>query len=457
MDRDIQAYVQSCYQCQGNKPSRQTARSPLNPILPPGACWRLIGVDLIVELPKTPEGFNAIAVFVDHLSKMVRLIPTDTNLTAEGFAKLFFVNIFPHYGMPEQIISDRGLQWNNELFKAICDYADIRLTLSTAYHPQTNGLVERSNEMVETALRHYVAADLRDWNDKLPFIEFALNSTKKDSTGTTPFHMNRITIPKNPFQAVVSNVALNTSIKRKSPITTWMGLSEPSGHRTAVQANLDYLFARQCVELAKCRMKQTHDSKGIRHHFYQPGDKVWLSYKHISLRHPTKRNKLVPRFFGRVQVLRTVGLNAVELDLPRFLRIHPTVPVSLLKPFKERAGVNQPIVINGSTEYELEAILQHKITGKKAPIVEFEVLWKGDFDTTWQEFDDFENSMESLESYLLTKCSPTKRDIIRRSLTPKQLNRLSPNARKAMTKQPKRRRTEPADLEGSPTRRRTDY
>ena len=112
-----------------------------------------MGVDMIVDLPRTRMGFNAIVVFMCHLSKMVRLVPCDTDLDTMGFAKLFIKEIFPHYGMPLNIVSDRGTQWNSEFFKAVCEKLGVRLNLSTAFHPQTNGLVERMNETVTAALR----------------------------------------------------------------------------------------------------------------------------------------------------------------------------------------------------------------------------------------------------------------------------------------------------------------
>ena len=66
----------------------------LSPLVPPTSCWRTVGVDL----PPSQCGFNAVCVFVDHLSKMVRLIPTNTSLDAAGFAKLYIKEVFPHYG-----------------------------------------------------------------------------------------------------------------------------------------------------------------------------------------------------------------------------------------------------------------------------------------------------------------------------------------------------------------------
>jgi hypothetical protein len=83
---------------------------------------------------------------------MVRLIPIVNELSAVVFAKLFMHEVFPHYGFPLKLISDRGRQWNNDFFCASCEYAGIDLLMITAYHLQSNGLVERTNEVVESSL-----------------------------------------------------------------------------------------------------------------------------------------------------------------------------------------------------------------------------------------------------------------------------------------------------------------
>ena len=327
---DIKNYVQTCYKCQSDKPDRRNKRPPLTFIQAPDSCWRTVGVDLIVDLtPSEPDQYNAIVVFCCHLSKMVRLVPTCTTLTTEGFTELFFKEVFPHYGMPTKIVSDRGPQWNSEFFRSLCDRADIRLSLSTAYHPQTNGLVERTNEVVETALRHYVAPDQSDWHKKLPFIEFALNNMYREATGSTPFRMNRITVPLAPFEAVKDRIATQKGlVAPQSELASWMGASVPKGERTYLQAKEEFARARQSVHWAKCKMKEAHDKKGVVNHHYQTGDLVWLSIKHISLRHPSLRHKFSPRLIGPVKVLQhSANGSTVLLELPSNLQIHPRVSV----------------------------------------------------------------------------------------------------------------------------------
>lgn len=88
---------------------------------------------------------------------MVLLVPTVKDLTTTGFAKLSMREVLPHYGCPAVIMSDTGSQWNSAFFRANYDQAGASLILSAAAsHPQTNGLVERTNEVIATCLRHCI-------------------------------------------------------------------------------------------------------------------------------------------------------------------------------------------------------------------------------------------------------------------------------------------------------------
>ncbi len=396
MGSEIKEYVRTCWQCQANKTDRIRRVPPLTPLSPPDACWRTVGVDLVVDLPPT-EGnkYNAICVFVDHLSKMVRVLPTWTSLDTKGFAQLFIREIFTHYGMPQNIVSDRGPQWCSEFFRDLCDGLGIKLKLSTAYHPQTNGLVERTNEVVEAALRHYVSSDMNDWDQHLPFVEFALNNAYHKSIESTPFKMNRVSLPLNPFDVIINRQVANDT-DRKSPLTSWMGMSQVSeGARTVVQTQAQFAWAKRCVHLAKSRMKEQHDRKGVLENLFTAGDLVWFNVKNLSLRHPSRRQKLLPKYMGPIKVLELVGRNAVKLDFPEALSIHPTVSVSLVKPFRARPGQSAPVVIDGELEYIVEAIISHN------------------------------NSIETVEKYLKIRCTPTIRLKILKALKPKELQQLS--------------------------------
>lgn len=432
MDDDIKDYVRTCQQCQVNKTDRQSRRIPLTPLATPDACWRVLGVDLIVDLPPSQGGFDAICVFVCHLSKMVIVIPTHSSLTTEGFVELFFREIFPHYGFPSAIVSDRGRQWNSEFFQSICKYAGAQ-RMSTAYHPQTNGLTERYNEVVAAALRHFVGPDQSDWSRFTPFVEFALNDSYVESIGGTPFSLNRITRPRNPFDAIVCNPDGTSRVR--SELASWLGTSqvnESAGARTVAQAHEALARAKYCVHLAKCRMKERHDRQGTATHLYAPGQLVWFNVKNIGVRHPSQRRKLQPKYVGPVKILEVLGQNAVRLEMPAaFKDIHPTVSVSLVKPYWRRADASHiPVIIDDKPEWEIHDIADHNLLKSRKKgglnLVEFKVRWKGNAEDSWHELSDFENSMQSVEKYLKTRCTKATRLRIYSVLKPKELLQFSP-------------------------------
>jgi len=394
-------------------------------------------VDLVVDLPRSQEGHNAICVFVCHLSKMVRLIATTTELTTEGFARLFMKEVFPHYGFPVQIVADRGTQWNSEFFRALCKRAGVSLTLSTAFHPQTNGLTERTNEVVEAALRHYVSADMSDWDEMLPLIEFALNSAHHEAIQSTPFRMNRICLPANPFDVLISN-----SQARTSEQAGWMGLTPfAHGERTIMQAHEEFHRARRCVHAAKSRMKDRHDGKGICLHLYEVGHLVWFNIKNIGLRHDSRRHKLLPKFWGPFKIIELVGRNAVRLDMPSHLeRVHPVVSVSLIKPYRGRAGEQAPTPITRGTdiEFEVDDIVDFNLVNSKRKnipsVVEFRVRWKDCSHDSWHEPKDFAHAQDLLQGYL-QRLSKTDRKRVLKAFDPDSLALLPDSLRNNLSKQ----------------------
>jgi hypothetical protein len=110
--------------------------------------------------------------------------------------------------------------------------------------------------VVEASLRHYVSADMHDWHEYLPLVEFALNSAYHEAIQTTPYRMNRITVPSTPFE---------TLLERSQTVSTEVGsfgLPSELGKRSYVQAHEEFQRARRCVHASKCRMKAIHDAKG---------------------------------------------------------------------------------------------------------------------------------------------------------------------------------------------------
>ena len=152
-----------------------------------------------MELPLTSNGHNAILVFVDRLTKMVHLVPTHTEVTAEETAKLYVDNVFKHHGCQTEFISDRDPRFASRFWHEVFHLIGTRVNLSTAFHPETDGQTERVNRVIEEFLRHFINPRQDNWDTLLLLCEFAINNSKHESTGHTPFYLNSGQHPLNPL------------------------------------------------------------------------------------------------------------------------------------------------------------------------------------------------------------------------------------------------------------------
>jgi len=110
--------------------------------------WMHILVDFITKLPLA-QGYDSILVVVDQLTKMVHFIPTTEKTSVEGLARLFRDNMWKLHGLPESIISDRGPQFVAGLMRELNQMLGIESKMSMAFHPQTDGQMERVNQELE--------------------------------------------------------------------------------------------------------------------------------------------------------------------------------------------------------------------------------------------------------------------------------------------------------------------
>ena len=172
---DIVEFVTNCDSCQRNKSSIEKPQGELQPLAVPRTTWSSISMDLITQLPKTKSGNSTIIVFVDKLSKMVHFAPMSSDGTAECM-KAFLTHVASKHGMPEEIISDRDARFTSAYWSEFTRMSGIKLCMTTAYHPQSDGQTERMNRTLEDMLRHNVAPSQDDWDDWLPWAEFAMNN-----------------------------------------------------------------------------------------------------------------------------------------------------------------------------------------------------------------------------------------------------------------------------------------
>lgn len=368
--KDVENYVLACPSCQRNKASNQKPGGLLMPLPIPQQLWDSVSMDFISQLPRTParenckQGYDAILVFVDRLSKMVHLVPTFTTVTAIGTARLFASAVFARHGLPKDIVTDRGSVFTGKFMTELLRLLGTKHNRSTAFHPQSDGQTERVNRVLEDMLRHYVG-DLRhsNWDECLPAAEFAINNAFHESIGTTPFRLVYGRDPRLPL-----------SIPSTSKV--------PSAAQFADQMSQGLMAAKRCMQAAQKRQKAYYDA-GRRHVEFQEGEEVLLSTKNIQLKRSgdvSSTPKLMPKWVGPFKVTAVVGNGAYKLALPSTLQIHDVFHVSLIKPYRNDGRVQPPAptIVAGEKWYDVDHVLAHRERKRgKGMSREYLVSWKG--------------------------------------------------------------------------------
>ena len=187
MKVDIKKFCRSCNVCQKSKFSNFNKFGLLIPNPIPSQPYQSISMDFIVSLPWS-DGYNAIFMVVDCLSKHASFILTTTGLDTEGFTDLFVKHIVCKFGLPESIITDRDPRWTMDFWMGIVKVLQTCMSLSSSHHPQHNGQTEVVNKLLTTMLQAFTSGRKSDWSKWIHLLEFAYNSAVHSSTSVAPFH-----------------------------------------------------------------------------------------------------------------------------------------------------------------------------------------------------------------------------------------------------------------------------
>lgn len=183
MLKDIERYVKSCERCQRrNKPQ---GKNELNPIKVKRPFYQ-IGIDFVGPLTTTKRKNQYILVAMDYFTKWPEARATKRD-TAEEVVKFLYEDIICRHGCPQNIISDRGKHFDNKVIQLLTQKLNIKHKLSTSYHPQTNGLVERFNKTLCEALAKL--QEDKQWDEKIPSVLFAYRNKVHSSTKAKPFYL----------------------------------------------------------------------------------------------------------------------------------------------------------------------------------------------------------------------------------------------------------------------------
>ena len=187
MFSDIQHWCRSCCDCATRKTPRNRHKAPLLPI-PIQDAFDRISCDIVGFLPTTERGFSYVLVITEFLTKWYEAFPIKS-IDAATIARIIVDEIFTRHGALRTLLTDRGSNFLSSLMKEVCHLLNIKKLNTTAYHPQTDGLVERFNGTLIESISMFCNSHQTDWDIFIPSILFAYRVSPCVATGDSPFYL----------------------------------------------------------------------------------------------------------------------------------------------------------------------------------------------------------------------------------------------------------------------------
>lgn len=258
----IQNWIARCSVCASRKPSVRKRKGPMQKYVV-GEPMERIAMDISGPWPLSENGNRYILVVTDHLTRWSEAyaIPDQE---AKTIAEVFVTQFVTRFGCPRLIHTDQGRNFESNLFKGMCQMLGVKKTHTVAFHPQSNGVVERMNKTIGSLICAFVTENQKTWDKNLAVLLMAYRATPHETSGLTP---NELMLGR----------------ELSMPIDIQVGLppeSEPQ-EESLYLANLRdrledaYAIARENLKLGAERQKRYYDLKADTHKF-RPGDLVWL-------------------------------------------------------------------------------------------------------------------------------------------------------------------------------------
>ena len=334
---DVAKFVKSCDVCQRSEPRGRIKKAPLTPMPLIRQPFSRIALDIIGPIiPASDRGFRYVLTAMDYSTRYpeaVCLKSIDTETVAESL-----VDIFTRVGIPDEILTDCGANFTSALMREVCRLMSVRHLTTTAYHPQTNGLVEKFNGTLKSMLKRLAAERPKDWDRYVGPALFAYREAPQDSLGFSPFELIYGRSVKGPMTLL--RQLWTEDIETPEVKTTYqyvLDLNERLEHTLQL--------ARESLEKASARYKK-HFDKRTKPRSFKKDEKVLIFM-------PTKHNKMDLKWQGPFLVKDIVARNNYKIEIKGQIK---TFHINMLKLYNEREA-KTPSTTCGVLECAVAAII----------------------------------------------------------------------------------------------------
>ncbi|MBW0513461.1 hypothetical protein O181_053176 [Austropuccinia psidii MF-1] len=319
-------YFHTCDRCQ--KANRSTGRKfgLLIHIEEPKSPWEVVHMDWVTALPASGDKcYNACLVIVDRYSKTPILLPCHKDNTAMDTALLLCSRVISHTGLFKNIISDRYPKFTSSLWTNLDRLFGMKLSFSTAYYPQTDGLAERMIQTLEEMIRRFCAYGLKfkdsdgfthDWCTLIPALESAYKTSVHSSIGQTPARLEKGWNP-----SLLADTRRKDLIEIHPTASSFKLMLHKVKHNEKQSMNEAFYYAKQ-------RWDKSHKVPD-----FKVGDLVLVST--LNFNNIKGPNQLKDSYVRPFVIEALHGTNAVKVKLSGELENkHPIFPVNLIKPYQ---------------------------------------------------------------------------------------------------------------------------
>ncbi|WVZ51272.1 hypothetical protein U9M48_002429, partial [Paspalum notatum var. saurae] len=337
-------------------------------------------MDFILGLPRTSKCYDSIWVVMDRLTKTAHFIPVKTRYNAKTYAEIYIARIVSLHGVPKTITSNRGSQFVSHFWEHLQASLGTTLIRSSTYHPQTNGQVERLNQILEDMLRSCTLTYAKNWEECLPLAEFAYNNSYQKS------------LEMSPFEALYGR-------RCRTPLN-W---SEPGervifGPDLVEKAEEQVLFIQKNLKQAQSR-QQSYSDKRRRPLKFEVGDHVYLRVSPMKGVHRFRvKGKLAPRYIGPFPIIQQCGPSCHHVSqLKKYLQV--------LEQVIDVADVQLEPNLTYQ-EYPIRVLDQKERSTRRRTIKFYKIQWSNHFEdeATWEQEEFLQNKYPDFFSSLQAQC-----------------------------------------------------
>lgn len=327
---DVVRYCKTCSTCQAvGKPNQVVPPAPLRPIPAVGEPFEHVIIDCVGPLPKTKSGNQFLLTAMCVSTRFPEAIPL-RRITAPVISKAL-LKFFTTYGLPRVIQSDRATNFLSKTFQQTLQSLGVSHSVSSAFHPESQGALERWHQTLKLMLSKFCFETGRDWDEGVPFVLFAIRDATQESLGFSPSELVFGHNVRGPLKVLKERfLSQNQS---KANVSDFVSKCR----KRLQQATA---LAREALTNAQANMKERFDKKAVARHF-NPGDKVLLLL-------PTLGSALSARFSGPYVVDKKVSDTDYLILTPERRRKTRLCHINMLKPFHERSDCSPQSVLTVS-------------------------------------------------------------------------------------------------------------